>query len=70
MALVSGNPTTQVGGQIKMPDQQKGDGRIPLVTHIITDDDLGLLQVGFLDILVIECLTIPMICVLFTEILY
>ena len=47
MAVVAAGPRTgTTNAPLMMADtQQKLEGRIPLVTHVITDDDMGLLQV-------------------------
>ena len=46
MAVVAGPRTGTTSTSLRLTDTQQGtDGRIPLVTHVITDDDLGLVQV-------------------------
>lgn len=45
MAVVAGPRTGTTTASLMMTDAQEAEGRIPLVTHVITDDDLGLVQV-------------------------
>ncbi|KAK7110003.1 cilia- and flagella-associated protein 69-like isoform X2 [Littorina saxatilis] len=44
MAVVAGPRTGTTSASLMMTGAQEPGGRIPLVTHVITDEDLGLLQ--------------------------